>query len=585
MRPDRCCAAVVLVLLAVWALAAAAEEATPLFHFAVLSDRTGGHTEGVYPRVIEEIALLNPDFVVTVGDHIEGYGEDTERAVAEWDTVLAMIAGLGAPVYMTPGNHDIWSDASRELYVEKTGRSPYYSFDRAGVHFVILDNSTIESWDELAEDQREWLVSDLERSREARRTFVFAHKPFWASTLAMGAEDPLHPVFLEHGVDAVFCGHLHHYFSGEYDGIQYVTVGSSGGSMYRAETEPVERGEFFQFAWVTVTENDHEVAVVHLGNVYGDDVSTIENELEIRRIESECIKTSPVVISGDQDEWASSSLAITNISDRAIVDHCSWEVPDGWTVEPERFSLGIEPGATTEHLFRVSNTGALYPVPRVSFAYPLTNGRELRTDVGLRVSRVAAAPRVSSAPAVDGRVEETCWRRPSPISDLYPPYEDARMEDRTEFLFAHDGEHLYLAAVCHDAHPDEIVALAAERDGAVYRDDCVGYFLCPDAQENVVYQIYVSADGVIFDQRIAFGEDGGYDGDIAWDGAIEVATEVGEDRWCFEAKVPFAAVGADPDASRWGLNFRRKQARGGRAADWQLPIDYDPDTFGELRLE
>ena len=32
----------------------------PLFRFAILSDRTGGHIPGVYQRVIDEINLLNP---------------------------------------------------------------------------------------------------------------------------------------------------------------------------------------------------------------------------------------------------------------------------------------------------------------------------------------------------------------------------------------------------------------------------------------------------------------------------------------------------------------------------------------------
>jgi predicted phosphodiesterase len=294
MKRGRMVVAMVSFLMAFWVLAAWAESPPPLLHFAILSDRTGGHIEGVYPRVIEEIARLNPDFVVTVGDHIEGYGEDMNLASAQWDTILGMIGRLGAPVYMTPGNHDIWSDPSRLLYVEKTGRDPYYSFDRAGVHFVILDNSRFDSWADLPDDQREWLVADLESHREASRTFVFAHKPLWVSTLAMGQPDSLHPILKKYGVDAFFGGHLHHFFSAEYDGIRYVTIGSSGGSMYRADSEPVERGEFFQFGWVTVTGSDHELAIVHLGNVYGHDVSTIENELEIGRIESEYVTTLPV---------------------------------------------------------------------------------------------------------------------------------------------------------------------------------------------------------------------------------------------------------------------------------------------------
>ncbi len=45
--------------------------------FAIIGDRTGGHVEGVYEEMVAEVEAMKPDFVMTVGDHIEGYTEDT----------------------------------------------------------------------------------------------------------------------------------------------------------------------------------------------------------------------------------------------------------------------------------------------------------------------------------------------------------------------------------------------------------------------------------------------------------------------------------------------------------------------------
>ncbi len=58
------------------------------------------------------------------------------------------------------------------------------------------------------------------------------------------------------------------------------------------------------------------------------------------------------------------------------------------------------------------------------------------------------------------------------------------------------------------------------------------------------------------------------------------------DRWVIELRIPVATLGgaAEP-GSVWGLNFRRKQARTMAAADWQVPIDYNPRSFGELVFE
>ncbi|MCD4690027.1 metallophosphoesterase [bacterium] len=151
-------AALVSVVLAVAVSAGAS------YRMVILSDRTGGHQEGVYPSIIREINLLKPDIIITVGDQIEGYGDDMEAVSAEWDTVLAMLDELEAPVYLTAGNHDIWSDESEEIYRQRAGFDPYYSFDYSETHYVVLDNSRLESWSEIGDEQLTRLVHPTTRS-------------------------------------------------------------------------------------------------------------------------------------------------------------------------------------------------------------------------------------------------------------------------------------------------------------------------------------------------------------------------------------------------------------------------------------
>src|SRR5271168_4496648 len=43
-----------------------------MFHFAVVSDRTGGHRARVFSEAVDRLNLLQPAFVVSVGDFIEG---------------------------------------------------------------------------------------------------------------------------------------------------------------------------------------------------------------------------------------------------------------------------------------------------------------------------------------------------------------------------------------------------------------------------------------------------------------------------------------------------------------------------------
>src|SRR5947209_7843093 len=54
------------------------------FHFAVVSDRTGGHRARIFSQAVEQLNLLQPAFVVSVGDLIEGYTKDAGKLTTEW---------------------------------------------------------------------------------------------------------------------------------------------------------------------------------------------------------------------------------------------------------------------------------------------------------------------------------------------------------------------------------------------------------------------------------------------------------------------------------------------------------------------
>ncbi|MBD3368635.1 MAG: hypothetical protein GF405_10775 [Candidatus Eisenbacteria bacterium] len=553
------------------------------YHFAVLSDRTGGHTEGVYPRVIEEIARLNPDFVVTVGDQIEGYTDDDQLANAQWDTIESFLGRLDCPVYLTAGNHDIWSDESEQIYRERTGFDPFYSFDHSGTHFVVLDNSRLESWEDDPE-QLEWLDTDLAAAAGAERVFIFAHKPLWTQTLALGEDDPLHEILTAHDVDIHFTGHLHHYFSAEYDGVRYVSMGSSGGGVLGSDRSPA-RGQFFQFGWVTVDDAEHELAIVELGAIHDPDVSTIAVQKEIRLAEGELIRVHPIVLEHGDSVDGDIVVVVENRSPETLRSAVEWSTPDGWSIDPLSAPVSVEPGQVEEVVFRGISREPLFPVPTFSLEYPLSDGRTIRAGGAPRVVRVAEAGELGSAPVIDGRVVERCWSDAGVEDSFYSENGAPGVEGATEFLFGYDDSNIYLAAVCHDPGVDDLVADVQERDGPVYGEDCVGFFIQPDMDEMAVYQVYVNPAGTVFDQRITFDETMWYTTHVDWNGGIEASGDVGEDRWTAEIRIPFEVIGLDaPPQGSVGLNFRRKQPDGWPPADWQVPIDYDPHTFGRLRF-
>src|ERR671933_559098 len=53
------------------------------FSFALVSDRTGGHRANVFSQAVERLNLMQPQFVVSVGDLIEG-GKDETTLPRQW---------------------------------------------------------------------------------------------------------------------------------------------------------------------------------------------------------------------------------------------------------------------------------------------------------------------------------------------------------------------------------------------------------------------------------------------------------------------------------------------------------------------
>src|SRR5580658_814270 len=54
------------------------------FRFAIVSDRTGGPRDGVWERAMEQLNRMQPEFVMCVGDLIQGITQNLEVMNKQW---------------------------------------------------------------------------------------------------------------------------------------------------------------------------------------------------------------------------------------------------------------------------------------------------------------------------------------------------------------------------------------------------------------------------------------------------------------------------------------------------------------------
>jgi protein-tyrosine phosphatase len=275
------------------------------FQFAVLGDRGGGASPlGTYARAIDQLNWLQPEFVMSVGDYVEGYTTVPEEMDEQWEEFEAIVAKLNMPFFYVRGNHDINMPLTRKAWSERRGPQ-YYYFIYKDVLFIALDTEDAErpmppnmeedittynrlkkedpqkamafiiEWMktpeaqeafghaakvEFPETQRAWLKKVLEQNTDVRWTFLFMHEPVWDNPSESFKEmDQM----LQDRDFTFFAGHTHYYDYDLINGHEYITVASAGAAFVHDGPGNVD-----MLTWVTMSDDGPEYAGIALKGIF-----------------------------------------------------------------------------------------------------------------------------------------------------------------------------------------------------------------------------------------------------------------------------------------------------------------------------
>jgi 3',5'-cyclic AMP phosphodiesterase CpdA len=196
------------------------------------------------------------DFAVQLGDLIDG----SDNAGRDLDYVLTVYGKLNCPHYHVLGNHDFAGISRRKLLRRLGLERGYYTFEKKGLQFVVLDTQDIAiqgGWPKdstpykkaeemlldltkqkrpnaqpynggLGNKQLVWLDEVLADAKKKNQdVVVFGHLPLWPDTdkhTAWNAEKA-RKIFEQHGcVRAYLCGHNHAGGYAQQNGIHYLTL-------------------------------------------------------------------------------------------------------------------------------------------------------------------------------------------------------------------------------------------------------------------------------------------------------------------------------------------------------------------------
>ncbi len=422
------------------------------FQFAIVTDRTGGHRPGVFMEGVKRLNLVQPEFVMSVGDLIEGYTEDTVELRRQWEEFDGFVDQLDMPFFYLPGNHDITNAVMEQVWKDRYGPT-YYSFTYRGVLFMALnseDQYRGSGRGSISDAQYEWIKSTLEDHPDAEWTLLFMHQPLW-----LQGTDPVRWADVESLLadrkHTVFVGHRHHYTKYERNNGKYFLLATTGGG---SALRGAELGEFDHVVWVTMTEQGPLIANLELSGVWNEDVVTEQTQAYIDKVDGrDPIQVEPFFVEDGGFTGGTTRLRITNDEDvpmRLVLnDKFSWDLQAGLSdteleigpnsVEfvdldlaprrPENARGPWEP-VTVEGYFQYLDEDA----PKLEFPFRF----QFRPEQKYRLSRI------SGPVTVDGDLSE--WSDlPVALSESGDP-NDASLH----FDLRYDDENLYFAARVRD---------------------------------------------------------------------------------------------------------------------------------------
>lgn len=467
------------------------------FQIAIVTDRNGGRRPGIFRTAVKKLNLLQPEFVMCIGDLIVGYTDDADAVDDMWKDFEQAISNLEMPFFHVGGNHDLTNAMLIEKWHDRIGPT-YYHFRYGDVLFLCL-NTEDGKHSYISDEQVEYFQKALEENQDVRWTLVFMHKPLWSDyfrNLSESNEKDLqrmkdsnwYPIeqALKGRQHTVFAGHVHAYTQYIRNGHKYYSLATTGGgsSLRGAEVH----GRFDHVVWLTMTDDGPILANLALDGIYPADLrveaeTSLLRDIQVQGVHADVTVTDPLPF-----DSATLHVNLTNPSTRPL--SLNIVAPGGeLEFEPETLDVKLGPNEKRQVTFELggSDVDGAKDLSGLSLEWTATYQIEGRPDLvtteraPLHFDVKTVAKPANKAVTIDGDLEE--WKNQlsgnQQFLEIIGARNALRGHDDVSFRYAvrYDAEHVYFGFRVKD---DDINAKKAEGRSMV---DALRLYLLPEGSD------------------------------------------------------------------------------------------------------
>jgi hypothetical protein len=174
--------------------------------------------------------------------------------------------------------------------------------------------------------------------------------------------------------------------------------------------------------------------------------------------------------------------------------------------------------------------------------------------------------KASSEILIDGAIDEQAWEDAEIATDFFmiTPMDTSFARVRTDVRMTYDDENLYLLVENFHAVEGPYMVESLRRDFSFGKNDNFLLFMDPFDDQTNGFSFGANAAGAQWDGIM-------YNGgsvDLSWDNKWRSKVTNYDDKWVFEAAIPFKSIRYKKGITEWGINFSRLDLKTTEKSGW-----------------
>lgn len=174
--------------------------------------------------------------------------------------------------------------------------------------------------------------------------------------------------------------------------------------------------------------------------------------------------------------------------------------------------------------------------------------------------------KASSAIIIDGVMNEQAWADAATAEDFFMvlPMDTSHAKVKTAVKMTYDDKNIYIIALCYLPNNQPHMVESLRRDFNFGKNDNFIFFIDPFDDRTSGFTFGANAAGAQWDGTLYSGGSA----DLSWDNKWHSIVKSDEEKWVFEAAIPFKTIRYKKGITQWGINFSRLDIKAPEKSAW-----------------